>query len=128
MQILMKNTTCTLITKVGLGERVKREYSKTPKNPVEVTLSNNTIMIWRNHQFSRDCAGREVEMGSSGAMLRWTHRRRMGAKYLSHLIARIEASAMAMAVWRGLLTKSFTSMPRPIVTQGPRKGADISTA
>jgi hypothetical protein len=32
----------------------------------------------------------------------------MGAKYLSHLIARIEATAMAKAVWRGLLTKSFT--------------------
>jgi hypothetical protein len=45
MQVLKKNTTCTLITKVGLGERVKREYSKTQKNPVEVTLSSNTIMI-----------------------------------------------------------------------------------
>jgi hypothetical protein len=127
MQVLMKNTTCTLITKIGLGERVKREYSKTQKNPVEVTLSSNTIMIWHNHRLSRDCAGREVEVGSSGAMLRRTHRRRMGAKYLSHLIARIEATAMAKAVWRGLLTKSFTSMLRPSVTQGPRKGADIST-
>jgi hypothetical protein len=28
MQVLMKNTTCTLITKIGLRERVKREYSK----------------------------------------------------------------------------------------------------
>jgi hypothetical protein len=37
----------------------------------------------------------------------------MGAKYLSHLIARIEETAMAKAVWRGLLTKSFTSMLRP---------------
>jgi hypothetical protein len=111
-----------------LGERVKREYSKTQKNLVEVTLRSNTIMIWRNHLFSRDCADREVEMGSSGAMLRRTHNRRMGAKYLSHLIARIEATAMAKAVWRGLLTKSFTSMLRPSVTKGPRKGADVSTA
>jgi hypothetical protein len=66
MQVFMKNTTCTLITKIGLGERVKREYSKTQKNPVEVTLSSNTIMNWRNHQLSRDCADWEVEMGSSG--------------------------------------------------------------
>jgi hypothetical protein len=128
MQVLMKNTTCTLITKVGLGEWVKREYSKTQKNPVEVTLSSNTIMIWCNHRFNCVYAGWEVEMGSSGAMLHRTHRRRMGAKYLSHLIARIEATAMAKVVWRGLLTKSFTSMLRPSVTQGPRKGADISTA
>jgi hypothetical protein len=98
MQVLMKNTTCTLITKIGLGERVKREYSKTQKNPIEVTLSSNTIMIWHNHRLSRDYAGREVEMGSSGAMLHRTHRRRMGAKYLSHLIAGIEATAMAKAV------------------------------
>jgi hypothetical protein len=32
----------------------------------------------------------------------------MGTKYLSHLIAKIEVTAMAKAVWRGLLTKSFT--------------------
>jgi hypothetical protein len=32
----------------------------------------------------------------------------MSAKYLSHLIARIEATAMAKVVWRGLLKKSFT--------------------
>jgi hypothetical protein len=64
-----------------LGERVKRGYSKTQKNPVEVTLSSNTIMIWRNYRFSHDCAGREVDMGSSGAMLHRTHHRRMGAKY-----------------------------------------------
>jgi hypothetical protein len=60
-------------------------------------------MNWRNHRLSSDCAGRKVEMGSSGAMLRRTHRRRMGAKCLSHLITRIEATSMAKAVWRGLL-------------------------
>jgi hypothetical protein len=115
----MKNTTCTLITKIGLGERVKREYSKVP-------LSSNTIMNWRNHRLSSDYAVQEVEMGSRGAMLRWTHHRRIGAKFLCHLIDRIEASAMAKAVWRGLLTKSCTSMVRPSVIQCPRKGADIS--
>jgi hypothetical protein len=55
---------------------------------VEVLLSSNTIRNWRNHRLSSDCAGWEVEMGSRGAMLRRTHRRRMCTKCLSHLISR----------------------------------------
>jgi hypothetical protein len=45
----------------------------------------------------------------------------MGAKYLSHLIARIEATAMAKAIWRGLLTKSFTSMLQTSVPKVPKR-------